>query len=460
MSLPIVALVGLPNAGKSTLFNRITGQHMAVTSEVAGTTRDRQYATVAWNMGEFNLEDTAGLAFFTEQNELEASVKKQIDIATKEADVLVLVVDGKTGVEALDREVLLTFRRIKKPVVVAVNKLDSPNNLESLSAPFYKLGIKAIYPISSVTGRGIGDLLDHIVSLLPKPEAPQPAALPAVDAAIAVAIVGKPNVGKSSLFNTILQDERVVVSNVPGTTRTAIDSEITINNQPYTFIDTAGLKKKAHRQERPDLYSGFQTYKSIRRSDVCLFVLDAGEPVTSQDQAIASEILDQEKGCIMLVNKIDAYKEHRQAKAASIAPQNASEEETTAALHAYVSTHFPFLWMCPVFFVSAKTGEGIQEALAEIRGIYDRRHKTVPAESLKGLLAKWKKISPPRRMLDQKEPKVFGLSQIDTNPPRFELLVNHTPAISENFRKTIENAIIKDLDYWGTPIKVRLVKKV
>ncbi|MBP9686527.1 MAG: ribosome biogenesis GTPase Der [Candidatus Doudnabacteria bacterium] len=459
MPLPIVALVGLPNAGKSTLFNRIIGQRLAVTSDVAGTTRDRQYATVPWNRRIFSMVDTAGLAFFTDQNELESSVKKQITIATQEADLLVLVVDGKTGVEALDRDVLLTFRKIKKPVVVAVNKLDSPNNLEALSAPFYKLGIKAVFAISSVTGRGIGDLLDHIVTHLPENnETPSNDITPSLDQ-IAVAVVGKPNVGKSSLFNHLLHDERVVVSDIPGTTRTAIDSEVVIDGRTYTLIDTAGLKKKAHRQEQPDLYSGYQTYKSIRRSDVCLFIVDAGEPITSQDQSIAAEIVDQEKGCIVLVNKIDAYKHEQIARAAQY-KNNADPDAETDALHAYISHHFPFLWMCPVYFVSAKTGEGVAEAFSQIQGIYERRHKTVSEDALKATLAKWKKISPPRRMLDQKEPKVYSLTQIDTNPPRFELLVNHTPAVSENFRKTIENAIIKDLDFWGTPIKVRLVKKV
>lgn len=459
MSLPIVALVGLPNAGKSTLFNRITGQRLAVTSDVAGTTRDRQYATIAWNMHTFQLADTAGLAFFTDANELEASVKRQIAIATAEADMLVLVVDGKAGVEALDRDVLLTFRKIKKPVVVAVNKLDSPNNLEALSAPFYTLGIKAVFPISSVTGRGIGDLLDHIVHALPPEHAEPTAELAPSSDHIAVAIVGKPNVGKSSIFNYLVQDERVVVSDIPGTTRTAIDSTVVVADVPYTIIDTAGLKKKVHRQEQPDVYSGFQTYKSIRRSDVCLFVIDAGEPVTSQDQAIAAEIVDQEKGCIVLVNKIDAYKEEQAARVAHYRT-NGDPEPETSALHAYISHHFPFLWMCPVYFVSAKTGEGITEAFQQVQGIYERRHKTVSEADLAALLAKWKKISPPRRLLDQKEPKVYALTQVDTNPPRFELLVNHTPAISENFRKTIENAIIKDLDFWGTPITVRLVKKI
>lgn len=473
MSLPIVAIVGPPNAGKSTLFNKIIGEMKAVTSDVAGTTRDRQYAPTAWNGAAFELVDTAGLdspstpsskgvhsssAAFKGgarggESELETSVNKQIDVAAKEAQVIVMVVDGKLSPDSLDRQVLLKFRKSKQPVVLAINKLDSPKNLEALTASFLKLGLKAVFPVSSVTGRGIGDMLDHIVSVLPAAKLdPTPLAL-SPSTGIAVAIVGKPNVGKSSIFNQILKNERVVVSNVPGTTRTAIDSEITIDGTDYTFIDTAGLKKKAARQAQPDVFSSYQTYKSIRRSDVCFFVIDATEEVTSQDQSVAQEIISQEKGCIVLVNKIDLYDAGQQKKKTVAAP-------TRDKLQAYVSHHFPFLWMCPVFFVSGKTGEGLSDAITAVKKIDESRKQVVDPEALKDLLARRKKQNPPKRLMDQKEPKVYSLAQVETNPPKFELLVNHTPAIQENFRKSVENAIIKELDFWGTPIKVRLVKKV
>ena len=463
MSLPIVALVGPPNAGKSTLFNKIIGEMKAVTSDVAGTTRDRQYAPTGWNGAAFELVDTAGLEADA-ASELEASVHKQIEVAAKEAQVIVMVVDGKLPPDSLDRQVLLKFRKSKQPVVLAINKLDSPKNLEALTASFLKLGLKAVFPVSSVTGRGIGDMLDHIVSVLPTAEQEEtrdtrldsgvdPRRKRQETGSIGVAIVGKPNVGKSSIFNQILKDERVVVSNVPGTTRTAIDSDVTINGTDYTFIDTAGLKKKAARQAQPDVFSSYQTYKSIRRSDVCFFVVDATEEVTSQDQSVAQEIISQEKGCIVLVNKIDLYDAGQQKKKTVAEP---SREK----LQAYISHHFPFLWMCPVFFVSGKTGEGLSEAIAAINKIDASRKQIVNPEALKDLLARRKKQNPPKRLMDQKEPKVYSLAQVETNPPKFELLVNHTPAIQENFRKSVENAIIKELNFWGTPIKVRLVKKV
>ncbi len=300
--LPIVALVGPPNAGKSTLLNKINGGQLAVTSEIAGTTRDRQYITTDWDGHEFMLVDTAGLDMDA-KGELETNIQKQINRAVKEADVIVMVVDGKQPVGALDRKVLTTFRKLKTKKILAINKVDSPRNLEKSLADFSRLGIKDMFPLSALTGRGIGDMLDAVVQALGLPEkddAEDASAthypLPTTNSPIAVSILGKPNVGKSSLFNKILNDERSVVSAVPGTTRTAIDDNITIDGVDYTFIDTAGLKKKEHKQAKPDIFSTFQTFRSIRRSDVCIFVLDANEEITVQDQRIAREILNMQKG--------------------------------------------------------------------------------------------------------------------------------------------------------------------
>lgn len=433
---PIVAIVGPPNAGKSTLLNKISGQHTAVTSEIAGTTRDRQYLDVDWNGKTFTMIDTAGLDFSTD-SELDTQVNKQIDVALEEADMLIFVADGKESPGTIPQATVLKFRKSKKPVALAINKVDSPNKLDSAIAEFSRLGIKPLFPVSALTGRGIGDLLDHVAKTLPKSGSG-----PKVDDSIAVAIIGKPNVGKSSIFNSILGENRVVVSNVPGTTRTAIDSHLQINGTNFTFIDTAGLKKKTHRQAKPDIFSGFQTYKSIRRSDVCFLVIDSVEEITKQDQAIAQEIFSQDKGCIILANKIDAYQ---------------GDEKK---LRDYISNHFPFLWMCPLFFVSGLKGDGLHEALEAIKPIYERRHKEVSQEDLNKLLAKWMKKNPPKLLRDQKKPKVYGLTQLATNPPLFELLVNVPAAISMQFRKSVQNAIIKELDFWGTPVNLTLRKKI
>lgn len=434
--LPIVAIVGEPNAGKSTLLNKIAGLRAAVTSVVAGTTRDRQYIDTSWNGVDFTLVDTAGITFGGKQ-ELEQELTAQIDRALNEADLILLVVDSKTDADLMDRQALLKFRKSKKPVVLAVNKLDSPVKLREFGTEFSKLGLKHTFPVSAQTGRGVGDLLDFIATelkklKLEKPEKPS---------GIPVAIVGKPNVGKSSLVNQILGEERVVVSDIPGTTRTAIDVDIKFDGQDITLIDTAGLKKKSYRQAQPDVYSVFQTFKSIRRSEVVMFMIEGHETITKQDQAIAGEILDLGKGVIILVNKMDQY------------------EGDKKELQDYVSHHFPFLWFAPVFFISAKTGEGVNESLAAIKPIYDARAKVIEQSELDRLLAYTLEKNPPRRMLDQKVPKVHGLTQTGSFAPMFELLVNHPAAISTQYRRYLEKQIIQKLGFWGTPIKLHLIKK-
>ncbi len=455
---PLVAIVGPPNAGKSTLLNKIAGGQLAVTSEVAGTTRDRQYIDVLWNGRAFTLVDTAGLDFEAE-GELESNVQKQIDRAVKEADLLIMVTDGKEPAASLDQKVLTTFRKLKTKKLLAVNKVDSPKNLEISIEKFKRFGIKPIYPVSAVTGRGIGDLLDAVLEQIPVVTVNEESHA----SGIAISIVGKPNVGKSSLFNNILNDERAVVSAIPGTTRTAIDDHLNIDGTDYTFIDTAGLKKKDHRQSKPDVFSTFQTFKAIRRSDVCVLVLDANEEITVQDQRIAREILEMQKGCIIVLNKIDKFSESEKEKElsarASRKAKNQSDNEYQT-LQDYVSHHFPFLWMCPVFFTSSVTGEGVQEAIAALKPIYERRNKTIENQALSEFLTAKLKKSPPKLLRDQKPPKVFSLKQLDINPPTFELLVNHPAAISLQFRKFLENSIIKELDFWGTPIKLHLKKRI
>lgn len=460
-SLPIVAIVGHPNAGKSTLLNKIAGKPLAVTSEIAGTTRDRQYLDISWNEKTFTLTDTAGLNLDL-NNELEINVQKQIEVAILEADAIIFLVDGKEPAPAIDLKIIKKFRNLKKPIALAINKLDSAKNLEEKLANFARLGIKQIFAVSAITGRGIGDLLDFISSVLPpniqsseinEGYKKQPT--------LAVSITGKPNVGKSSIFNAILKQERAVVSSIPGTTRTAVDSRININGIDYIFIDTAGLKKKEHRQTKADIFSGFQTFKSIRRSDVSFFVIDANEEITKQDQRIAQEIFKMEKGCVILANKIDIYSESNIKLGAPGGNQNSGKsiDDKYGTLRDYISHHFPFLWMCPAFFVSAKTGNGIKEALNAIKPIFEARNKNIDSQILSEFLTKKLKINPPKLLRDQKKPKVFSLLQTGVNPPKFELLVNHPAAISQQFRKFLENSIIRELGFWGTPITLKLIGK-
>ena len=435
--LPIIALVGEPNVGKSTLLNKIAGRQFAITSKVSGTTRDRQYVDAVWNGVDMTLVDTAGLSFSSEQLELE--LHKQIDIAVAEADMLVLVVDGKLDPGAINRKALLAFRKAKKPIVLAINKVDSPKRTDIVTGEFAKLGIKAMFPVSGLTGKGTGDLLDYIAEFILEHKLNVP--LEDVNFGIGVAIVGKPNVGKSSLFNAIIKEERVIVSPIPGTTRAAIDTHIIIDQDDYTFIDTAGLKRKAYRQSQPDVFSGFQTFKSIRRSDVALLVIDATQEITKQDQHLAQEIWTLNKGLIIVANKIDVYE---------------GEEQK---LRDYISLHFPFLWMCPMILVSAKNGTGISDLVGAIKPIVTARHKELSDEELQRLLDKTLEHNPPKLMRDQKKPKVIGLKQVDTNPPIFELYVNYPAAISMQYRKFLEKSITRNLGFWGTPIKLRLKGK-
>jgi GTP-binding protein len=434
-ALPIVALVGEPNVGKSTFLNKISGNRAAVTSAVPGTTRDRQYVDTEWNGVPFTMVDTAGISFGV-KGELELALNDQLEHAIDQADMLVFLVDGKQPVHAVERKALLKFRRLKKPVVLVVNKVDSARIAEQRLGEFQSLGVKPAFTVSSLTGRGTGDLLDYLAGELVKLGLQKVAAEPTPG--IAVSIVGKPNVGKSSLFNKIIQDDRVVVSSIPGTTRTAIDTTIKYHGDTYTFIDTAGLKKKAYRQEQPDVFGGFQTFKAMRRSDVCLLVIEATSEITKQDQHIAQEIFELNKGIIIVVNKMDLY------------------DGTEDKLRDYISDFFPFLWMSPLFFVSSVTGAGIDDMLKAIKPIFDHRHRTVPQEALDMLLAKKMKENPPKLLRDQRNPKVLGLTQVDTNPPTFELYVNYPAAISSQFRKYLEKGIIKDLGFWGTTIKLRL----
>ena len=454
-SLPLIAIVGQPNAGKSTLMNKIAGKPLAVTSDIAGTTRDRQYVDTNWSGVDFTLVDTAGLALDSKEG-LELSLMKQIEVALDQADVVILVVDGKEPVGAVNEATLKKFRKIKKPLLLAINKLDSARSHGEKLGEFQKLGIKPAFPVSSISGLGLGDMLEHITESLKSLGLTQEKEEPAVG--IAVSIVGKPNVGKSSIFNKILDEERVVVSPIPGTTRTAIDSRVKINDVDYTFIDTAGLKKKEYRQAQPDIFSGFQTFKAIRRSDVCFMVIDASQEITKQDQVVANEIINMEKGCVILANKCDLMKAEKAAGTLgkSTSSLDKGRGDAYQNVRDYISHHFPFLWMCPLIFVSAISGEGLSEALEAVKPIFAARNKTIAQEKLDEFLKTVLKKNSPKLLRDQKKPKVFSLHQKDVNPPKFELVVNHSGAISSQFRKFLENSIIKHLDFWGTPIILKL----
>ncbi len=438
--IPTVALVGQPNAGKSSLFNTIAGGKRAVTSRVPGTTRDRQYADVEWNGVPFALVDTAGLSLAgSHGDELEENVERQVQLAVKQADLLIFVVDGRQPVAQLDANVLKKFRSVKKPVVLAVSKLDGQRAQDEKLPEFLRLGIKPAFAVSATSGLGTGELLDHLATVLAPKQKPEKASGPSLG--VKVAIVGKPNVGKSSLLNKLLGHERAVVSDVAGTTRSAIDTDLTARGKRYTLIDTAGLRRKEHRQEEPDVFSGFQSVRAINRADVCLLVVDGSEALSSQDQRVARQILDAERGCVIVVTKVDLLR--------------GSKDQ----LEEHVRSYLPLMKRCPLIMVSSKTGRGLEQIFDTIDAVQSSRGRTASAELLAALLAERMEKAPPKLLRDEKKPKVYSLRQLSATPPTFELLVNHPSAISDQFRHSLQNAIAERFGYVGTPVKLTLTPK-
>lgn len=434
----IVAIVGEPNAGKSTLLNKILEDRIALTSNVAGTTRDRFYAPTFWNGVDFTLVDTAGIVL-DQRDELEINIQKQVDVALQEADLIVYVVDGKKGPQNLERNVLLKLRKKKKDIILVINKVDSPRRIKEIVEEYRFTGFKQIVSLSSVAGIGVGDLLDMITNSL------QDKGFTKIEkdpTEISVSLIGKQNVGKSSIFNKILGVERVVVSNVPGTTRNVIDTDIVYKDKKIKFLDTAGLKKKDKNQPQPDIYATFQTIRAMHKSDICILVIDASIGITQQDQRIAGEIVAASKGLIIVANKTDLLTEKDQLKLLGNLPD-----------------FFEFLWWAPAVPVSAKNGKGISDMLDFILKIEEARHKTIDPEELDQFFRAKLKQREPHRLRDERVPKVYSLEQIATNPPVFKMMVNEPSAISMQFRKFIQNAIIKELEYWGTPVMLKLEAK-
>lgn len=438
MKEPLVAIVGEPNVGKSTLLNKLVSQRLALTTAVAGTTRDRFYASASWNGVDFTLVDTAGI-ILEERDELEKNVQKQVRIALDQADVIVYVLDGKKSPESINRNILNDLRKIGKDLVVAINKIDSPKKMNTTAGEYQFTGVKKIFPVSAVSGMGTGDLLDGITEMLAAKGYGQ---LEKDPSTISVSIVGKPNVGKSSMFNKILGEERVVVSSIAGTTRNVTDTDVVYKDAKIKFLDTAGLKKKEKRAPLPDIYAAFQTLRAMNRSDICILVIDATEGITQQDQRIAGEIVDAGKGLIMVANKTDLLTQEQNKKLQKDLPD-----------------YFEFLWWAPAVSISAKTGQGVTEVLDYILKIVANRNKMIDDETVAKFFNEKLKQRQPQRIRDERIPKVWSLKQRSINPPIFNMVVNEPAAISMQFRKFIQNAIIKELDFWGTPVLLKLEAK-
>jgi GTP-binding protein len=436
MSLPVVAIVGRPNVGKSTLFNRLAGERIAIVEDQPGITRDRIYSKSDWNGREFHLIDTGGLDF-DENDEILRHIQSQVELALAEADVILFVTNGREGVTPADEEVARLLHRTKKPVIIAVNKVDNPKHTEEVY-DFYRLGFSDVVGISSIHGTGTGDMLDILVSYFPDHEDEE-----FDDDTIRVSLIGRPNVGKSSLVNAILGEERVIVSPVAGTTRDAIDTPFEHDGQSFVLVDTAGLRKRGKVYESVEKYSVIRALKSIERSDVCLIVLDAERGIAEQDKRIAGYA--HEAGCasIFLVNKWDAIEK---------------DDKTMKRFEDKVRKEFQFMTYAPILFVSAITKQRISKILPMVLEVAEQHAMRIPTSVLNQVLREAIATTPP----PSEKGKRFRISyatQVSVKPPTLLLFVNDPELAHFSYLRYIENQLRAAFQFYGTPVRIRLRKK-
>lgn len=430
--LPLVAVVGRPNVGKSTFFNRIVGKRISIVNDEPGVTRDRIYADAEWCGHSFTLVDTGGIELKSD-DVFSRHILAQADIAIDMADLILFLVDGKEGLTASDLDVAHKLRKSKKPVLLVVNKLDTFN--EELLYEFYSLGLGEPIGISASQALGLGDLLDRVVENLPK------TATDEADDSIKVAIVGKPNAGKSSIINRLLGENRVIVSSVAGTTRDAVDIPFNFNKKKYTLIDTAGLRRKSKiEDETTERYSVFRTIDSIRRADVVVLVMDASEPISEQDVRIAGLIHEENKPSVIVMNKWDLID-----KEAS--PMKDFEKQLGIDL-AYMS-YFKSVYL------SALTGKRMEKLMQAVEEVYENNHKKITAGNLNDILQNAYAISSPPSKKG-KRLKIFYATQTGVAPPTFVLFVNDTTLMPDNYKRYLENSIRESVDFSGTPIRINL----
>lgn len=428
MSLPTVAVIGRPNVGKSTLINRIASKKTAIVHELAGVTRDRNYVTTDWRGIDFTLIDTGGIQF--EGADLENSISNQAGLAIEEADAIVFLVDRKSGLLPDDNEIVNKLRISKKPVLLVVNKVDEARKHEADIFPFYSLGIGEPIAISAAHGIGIGDLLDKIVDILPDEIEKEPEI-----EAINIAIVGRPNAGKSSLLNKLIGYERAIVSDIAGTTRDSVDSLVSRDNKNYRFIDTAGIRRTIRNFEALEYYSYVRTLKAVDRADVVLIIIDSALGITEGDQKIISVALGRGCSIILLANKWDLLRNDPEA-------QDMFEQSADYRLR--------YLWFAPLVKISVKTGyglKGIYKLIDEVYEQYTRQIKTSKINSFIDELKLEDRISKASGNL-----KIYYGSQIKTSPPYIVFYVNDVRHVTDNVRAYFEKLIRKKFGFIGTPI--------
>lgn len=438
---PLVALVGRPNVGKSTLFNRIVGKRLAVVSEIAGTTRDRLYADSEWTAAAFTVVDTGGIEItqgwgtepLSEDSEqFLPLIRKQAAIAIQDADVIVMVVDGKAGLTAADQEVAEILRQSKKPVVVAANKLESANALNN-AFEFYELAVGEVFAISALHGTGTGDLLDAIVAAIPQVDVDEEE-----DGSIKIAILGRPNVGKSTLLNKLVGEERVIVSPIAGTTRDAIDTKLTWYGQEFTLIDTAGIRRRGKIDPGIEKYSVLRAMKALQRADVALLLVDASMGVTSQDAHIAGMLSEESAGLVVLINKWDLV---------------VKDTHTLPEFEAKVRQELNFLPYVPVLFISAQSGQRINKILPTVLEVNEARHMRLSTSQMNNFIRDAVAANPPPNN-GGKQVRFYYVTQVGVAPPTFIFFVNNREWLHFSYERYLENRLRELFPFPGTPIRM------
>ena len=437
MGKPTVAIVGRPNVGKSTFFNYIVGKRISIVEDTPGVTRDRIYAEANWREIDFTIVDTGGIEPESEDVIL-SQMREQADIAVSIADVILFITDVKQGITAADRDIALMLKKSKKPVILICNKADNLGRTTDDIYEFYNLGLGEPYPVSAKNALGIGDVLDAIYDELPKNQDEKED-----DTVTKVAIIGKPNVGKSSLVNKILGENRVIVSNIAGTTRDAIDSEFENEFGKYVFIDTAGIRRKSKVTETLERYSVMRSQLAIERADVCLLMLDANEGVTDQDAKIAGEAHEAGKGVIIVVNKWDEYEK---------------DTNTTEKYKKEVYNKLAYLAYAPIMFISAKTGQRVNKLYELINNVASQNALRVSTAVLNQVLNEAIAIVQPptdkgRRL------KIFYMTQATTKPPTFVVFVNDKQLFHFSYERYLVNQLRKEFGLTGTPIRMIVREK-
>lgn len=427
--LPVVSIVGRPNVGKSTFFNRLIGSRKAIVHDEYGVTRDRHYGETFWNGQDFTVIDTGGY-LPDEINVMVVGIREQVHIALEESDVVLFVVDVETGINTLDKSVANLLREQDKPVIVVANKADNEERILNASE-FYELGFEDVYPISSISGMGTGDLLDRVVELLPESEPEPDVSVPKL------AFIGRPNVGKSSMFNSLLKDERAIVTNIAGTTRDSINSNLEYNGKEYILVDTAGLRKRTKVKENIEFYSTVRTERAIRECDIAILIVDAMQGFDAQDKRVLREAEKFNKGLIIVLNKWDMVPE--------------KDTNTVREFEEYIYNSVPQLHYVPIITTSAINRKRVTKVIELAQQVIEERKKEIPTPEFNDFIENMLGARP-LPMKRGRQLKITYATQVKSNPPVFKFFMNSPHDLPPNYRKFIENKLRERFGFTGVPV--------